>query len=387
MSPARLLHHPIVRTLLFERFLLTGSAALAIGALATGRVRIREVPALLDARLLSLFFVLTIAVELGKHSDLFDRLVEHAISRASSSRRLAFSLIGVTALLSALLTNDVALFLVVPFTMLFRRVEGFQRVRVVVLEVLAANLLGCATPIGNPQNLFLYSRGGFTPGSFFAAQAPFVAFSALLLVGAVIILVPARRLEAPSPPPFEIDRTLSAAALALLAIEIASIFRLVPHGLPLAASLIGIAMLGRRVRQADFSLVAVFALLFIGVAGLERGRLYARLAPERLFGHHASGMLVSGALLSQFVSNVPAALLLAPAASGSAGFRALLYGVNAGACGSPIASIANLIGGQLYVREGGRPGAFWRLFCAASGIVLAALLLFCLALVRTGTAG
>lgn len=384
-SPLRLLRHPIVRTLLFERFLLTGSAALALAALATGRVRLREVPALLDVRLLSLFFVLTIAVELGKHSDLFDRLVEHAIARASGSRRLAFSLIGVTALLAALLTNDVALFLVVPFTMLFRRVEGFNRVPVVVLEVLAANLLGCATPIGNPQNLFLYSRGGFTPGSFFAAQAPFVAFSAVLLVAAALILVPSRRLETPPSPPFEVDRTLAAASLALLAVEIASIFRLVPHALPLAASLVGIAMLGRRVLEADFSLVVVFALLFVGVAGLERGRLYTRLAPERLVGHHASGMLLSGALLSQLVSNVPAALLLAPAASGAAGFRALLYGVNAGACGTPIASIANLIGGQLYVRGGGRPGAFWRLFCATSAVVLVALLFFCLALVRLRT--
>jgi Na+/H+ antiporter NhaD/arsenite permease-like protein len=386
MAPARLLQHPVVRTLVFERFLLTGSAALAFAALATRRVSVREIPALLDLRLLSLFFVLTVAVELGKHSDLFDRLVERAIARARGSRRLAFSLVAVTAGLAALLTNDVALFLVVPFTMLFERVEGFQRVPVVVLEVLAANLLGCATPIGNPQNLFLYSRGEFTPASFFAAQAPFVGFSALLLSVAVLVLVRPRRLESPPSPAFGVDRTLAGASLLLLALEISSIFRLVPHGLPLAASVAGIALLGRRLRQADFSLVVVFTLLFVGVAGLERGRLYAHLAPERLLGHHATGMLLSGALLSQIVSNVPAALLLAPAASGPEGFRALLYGVNAGACGTPIAAIANLIGGQLYVRGGGRPGAFWRLFCAASGILLVLLLLFCLALFRLQTA-
>jgi Na+/H+ antiporter NhaD/arsenite permease-like protein len=386
VSPTRLLKHPVFRTLVFERFLLTGSAALALAAVVMRRVSFREIPSLLDFRLLSLFFVLTIAVELGKHSGLFDRLVEHAIARAGSSRRLAFSLVAVTAILAALLTNDVALVLVVPFTMLFQRVEGFARLPVVVLEVLAANLLGCATPIGNPQNLFLYSRGGFTPGSFFAAQAPFVGFSALLLAVAVLVLVPPRALEPPASPPFTVDRVLAGASVLLLGLELSSIFRLVPHGIPLAASIVGIALLGRRALQADFSLVLVFTLLFIGVAGLERGRLYARLAPERLFGHHGSGVLLSGALLSQIVSNVPAALLLAPAASGAAGFRALLYGVNAGGCGSPIASIANLIGGQLYVRGGGRPGAFWRLFCAASGVLLVALVLSCLALVRLETA-
>ena len=379
----RLLHHPVFRTLVFERFLLTGSAALAAAAVLLRRVSFAEIPSLLDWRLLSLFFVLTVAVELAKHSDLFDRLVEHAVARARSSRRLAYSLVAVTAVLAALLTNDVALFLVVPFTMLFRRVEGFERVPVVVLEVLAANLLGCATPIGNPQNLFLYARGGFTAASFFAAQAPFVAFAAVLLAVAVLALVPERRLDAPVPRAFDVDRTLASAAIVLLALEVGSVFRLVPHGIPLAGAALGLLLLGRRSLQADFSLVAIFGFLFVGVAGLERGRVYHAIAPERLVGHHATGMLFGGALLSQLVSNVPAALLLAPAAAGSAGFRALLYGVNAGACGTPIAAVANLIGGQLYVRGGGRPGAFWKLFTAVSAVLLPLLVLFCLLLVRS----
>ena len=142
-----LLRHPVVRYLIFERLLLTGSATLAFAAIAMGRVKLAEVPRLMDWRILALFLVLTVAVELGKASDLFDRLVEVAITRARTTRGLAFSMIGVTALLSAILTNDVALFLVVPFTMLFPRSPGLTRAPFVVLEVLAANLLGAATPI------------------------------------------------------------------------------------------------------------------------------------------------------------------------------------------------------------------------------------------------
>jgi Na+/H+ antiporter NhaD/arsenite permease-like protein len=80
-----LLQHHVIRSLVFERLLLAASAALALAALATGRVRAAEIPGLMDWRLLSLFFVLTIAVELGKASDLFDRLV--ARSRRASARR------------------------------------------------------------------------------------------------------------------------------------------------------------------------------------------------------------------------------------------------------------------------------------------------------------
>jgi Na+/H+ antiporter NhaD/arsenite permease-like protein len=375
-----LLHHPVVRTLLFERFLITGSATLAFAAVAMGRVKPAEIPGLMDARILTLFFVLTVAVELGKASDLFDRLVVAVVERARTSRGLAFSMIGVTALLSAILTNDVALFLVVPFTMLFRKVEGVTRAPFVVLEVLSANLLGAATPIGNPQNIFLYARGGFTPSSFFAAQLPFAAGAALLLAASVFFFVPARRLEAPVAGKFDVDPVLAAGFFVLIAAETAGLFGLIPHQVPLLLSIPGVLLLGRRIFEADFSLVLVFALLFIGIPGLERGRLYHFLDPEKVFGHGPIGLLFSGALLSQAVSNVPAALLLAPAAATAHGFRGLLYGVTAGACGSPIGSVANLIGAQIYVREGGRPRFFWKPFCAVSGVILILLVLFAVAL-------
>ena len=371
-----LLQHPVVRFLVFERLLLTGSATLAFAAIAMGRVRLAEVPRLMDLRILTLFFVLTVAVELGKASDLFDRLVEVAITRARTTRGLAFSMIAVTALLSAILTNDVALFLVVPFTMLFPRSPGLTRAPFVVLEVLAANLLGAATPIGNPQNIFLYARGGFTPTSFFAAQLPLAAGAALLLVAAVFFFVPRRALPPPAEKSFDVDPLLAAAFFLLLAAEVASLFGWIPHLVPLFLSIPAIGLLGRRILEADFSLVLVFALLFIGIPGLERGRLYHFLDPEKLFGHGPIGMLLSGALLSQAVSNVPAALLLSPAATSHQAFRGLLYGVTAGACGSPIGSLANLIGAQIYVREGGRPHFFWKPFCAVSAVILAALVLF-----------
>ena len=375
-----LLHHPVVRTLLFERFLITGSATLAFAAVVMGRVKPSEIQGLLDTRILTLFFVLTVAVELGKASDLFDRLVAVVIARARTSRGLAFAMIGVTALLAAILTNDVALFLVVPFTMLFPKIGGLTRAPFVVLEVLSANLLGAVTPIGNPQNIFLYERGRFTPASFFGAQLPFAAGAAVLLVAAVFFSVPRRALTASRRQELRGGSSVAAGFFVLLAAEVAGLFGLVPHLVPLLLSVPGLFLLGRRVKEADFSLVVVFALLFVGVPGLERGRLYHFIDPEKILGHHPIGMLFSGALLSQAVSNVPAALLLAPAAATPHGFRGLLYGVTAGACGSPVGSVANLIGAQIYVREGGRPGFFWRPFCAVSGVILVLLVLFAVVL-------
>ncbi len=380
-AAGRLLAHPVIRSLVFERVLLTASALLAALALLSGRVAPREVPGLLDLRLLSLFLVLTIAVELGKASDLFDRLVAFVAARVRTERALALGMVAVAGILAALLTNDVALFLVVPFTMLFRRVTDLDLAPVVVLEVAAVNVLGCVSPLGNPQNLFLYHRGGFTPAAFFAAQVPWCGAAAALLGLAVPLLVPRRPLAAPDVAPFDVEPRQAAACLALLTVEVLSLFGRLDHRVPLVLAAGGALLLGRRLFDTDFSLVLVFALLFVGVAGLERGRLYELLDPVRIFGHHARGMVLSGGLLSQVVSNVPAAMLLAPAAAGAAGFRGLLYGVNAGGCGTPVSSIANLIGAQLFVREGGGAGDFWRRFLPVSAALLVLLVAVSLLLV------
>ena len=381
MKSRRLLAHPVVKSLLFERLLLVASATLAFAAVAMGRVQFSEIPGLMDTRLLTLFFVLTIAVELGKASDLFDRLVGAVARRAGTARGLALGMVTASGVLAAILTNDVALFLVVPFTMQFRRIADLELAPIVVLEIAAANLLGAVSPLGNPQNLFLYARGGFTPAAFFANQLPWVAVAAALLAAAVPVLVPRRPLAPPPARSFDVHPGLAAACLVLLVVETASLFHLLDHRIPLALAVGGAALLGRRLRETDFSLVFVFAFLFVGIAGLERGRLYQALDPASLFGHRSLGLVLSGAFLSQLVSNVPAAMLLAPAAVSSAGFGALLHGVNSGGCGTPIASLANLIGAQLYAREGGDVRAFWRRFLKVNAVLLVLLVAASLVLV------
>ncbi|HKD12836.1 MAG TPA: hypothetical protein VKE50_12205, partial [Thermoanaerobaculia bacterium] len=101
-----------------------------------------------------------------------------------------------------------------------------------------------------------------------------------------------------------------------------------------------------------FLLTTSATLAFAAVAmGRVRIPEIPRLMDFRLLSLFV-GLLFAGALISQVVSNVPAALLLAPAAAGPLAFQGLLYAVTAGACGSPVGSIGNLIGAQIYVTEG-----------------------------------
>src|SRR5690606_18098018 len=188
-----------------------------------------EIRALLDLHLLSLFLVLILAVECLKRSGLIEVVVGRVLSRVRSERTLAAAAIVTTGAVSAMVTNDVALLLVVPFTLAFEKAApDLDPVRVVVLEIQAANLLGCLTPTGNPQNLLLFSRGGFTTASFFAAQLPWVIGMAAALLALVPILVPKRALPAPPPASRAVEPRLATAGLFLLSLQLLAISQAVP---------------------------------------------------------------------------------------------------------------------------------------------------------------
>ena len=105
-------------------------------------------------------------------------------------------------------------------------------------------------------------------------------------------------------------------------------------------------MIFLRGRVVDLSIVPLFFFAFIVVEGL-------RTFPIRAYDTYWTSIAAS-----QLISNVPATVLLTPFARGD--WRALLYGVNAGGCGTIIASLANLLGWRIYVRESGRDSRFFR---------------------------
>jgi len=350
---------------------LPASLGLALVALLFRLVSPSEIRALLDLHLLSLFLVLILAVECLKRSGLVEAVVARVLSRVRSERALAAAAIVTTGAVSAMVTNDVALLLVVPFTLAFEKVApDLDPVRVVVLEIQAANLL-------------LFSRGGFTTASFFAAQLPWVIGMAAALLALVPVLVPKRALPPPPPADRPVEPRLATAGLFLLSLQLLAISQAIPRLVPLLAALPAAALLGKGLLKTDFTLLGVFSALFVGVEGLRRSALFETLDPVALLGATPAGFVLSGALLSQAVSNVPAAILLAPsaaAAGGGALFTALLYGVNAGGCGTPIASLANLIGADLYLRGRAHRAPFWRLFLAVSFALLAVAVALSLAL-------
>ena len=333
------------------------AAVLALAFLITGRVSPHAALHAIDFDLLLVLFALLVAVEMLRESGYLDLAVAKSVARFTNARAFTGALFVFSGLLAALVTNDVALFIVIPFTVVACRFSDFDLENAIILEILASNLLGCLTPLGNPQNLFVFHRSGWSAAQFVLTMLPFVAWSAAGLLLALLRLEPSRKMEHAKVtlPPLDGRMALGGAVcFALVLLEIARITSAVPAAT--AAVLAAAIFLRRRFFAIDLSIVPLFFCAFVVIAGLRSFQTGGII--------HLTHPFAVPVVLSQLISNVPTTILLADFVGRD--WRTFLYGVSAGSCGTIIASLANLLGWQIYRRESGRDHRFFRRFTALS---------------------
>lgn len=278
----------------------------------------------------------------------------HLVARLRDTRALAFVLVSLAATLATVLTNDVALFLVVPLTLAIDRIARIPRQRLVIFEALAVNAGSTFSPIGNPQNLLLWqhSRLGFF--GYVAALAPAGAVLLVVLLVAcrfAFSATPLRLHEGAYAAP-RLDTALLAGSLALLVSMVLALQW--GYAIPAASIVLAIGLLFfRRVfAGVDWLLLVTFAAMFTGL-----GHLAALPVVQAHVGaldwRDPRVTYAGGILLSQFISNVPAAVLLQHYVPN---LTLLAAAVNVGGSGLMIGSLANLIA----LRLDGSRGIGWR---------------------------
>lgn len=318
----------------------------------------------IDLRVLCLLFALMAVVQGFVRCGLFRLLAERLLSGERTLRALCLLLVLLPFFVSMVVTNDVALLALVPFTFFLLRQADAEAlgVRVCVLQTVAANLGSMATPIGNPQNLYLHARYALTAGQFFSVVLPLALVSLVALALTAVLSAPPRgRVHVTFAEPARIaDVRRLAAYLALFLLCLAAVFRLVHYAVAAAAALLLLLLLDRPLlRRIDYGLLLTFCCFFVFSGNL--GRIPAvRALLESLLDRST---LLCAAAASQCISNVPAAILL----SGFTGdWQGLLAGVNIGGLGTPVASLASLISLRLYLKE---PGARARRFLSVFTLV------------------
>ncbi|MFR9159734.1 MAG: SLC13 family permease [Ruthenibacterium lactatiformans] len=325
-----------------------------------------------DFRVLCLLFCLMAVVAGLRGCGLFEALALRLLRGKKTLRFLALMLVLLPFFSSMLVTNDVALLTFVPFAILILNMADASAYApyIIVLQTVAANLGSMATPVGNPQNLFLYNRFALSPADFFRTMLPLAAASlALLCMG--VLFVPPRAVTVAMGDVHGYNTRRLPALSVLFVLCLLCVFRVAPYQLLTAVVLAMLTLFMRTFfgKWITACCSHLYFLYFRGQHGKDR-RVNALLSA--LMDKHA---LPTCVLASQVVSNVPAAVLL----SGfSQNWRVLLTGTNLGGLGTPIASLASLISLKLYARSA--PGGTRRYLLVFSAVNVAALaLLYALA--------
>ena len=267
-----------------------------------------------------------------------DNFTTFFLNKTGNTSKLALFLIGACFFLSMLLTNDVALIVLVPFSIgiLNRLNRNDLLIKLLVLETIAANMGSMMTPIGNPQNVYLFQTYQMTLGSFYAAILPYGIVAFLFLLALIFFNFKKEKIA------ITVKRFWSLVFILLFILCLLNILRIVSHYVTFILVLASLFLFDKKTfRTINFNLLIKFVCLFILVGDIAQIPWINSFLSHIISGREIGG----GILVSQIVSNVPAAILLSKFTQNS---TALLIGVNIGGLGTLIASMASMISLEYY---------------------------------------
>ena len=325
----------------------------------------------IDFRVLALLFSLMAVVRGFSSIGVFTRLGTMLLTHVHSLRMLSALFIFLCFFFSMLITNDVALITFVPFTILVLSMAEQKKflIPVIVLETIAANLGSMLTPLGNPQNLYLYTISGLSIGAFVRIMLPYSFVSAILQLNLILFLPTDTVSTATAANTANSTNTVTAsntsniiceavkarknprilftAYLILFLLCLLTVLHILPYQIMFLLVLTGFLLLDYRVlKDVDYFLLLTFLCFFIFIGNMKQISLVHELI-SKLLVHHE---VLMGIGASQIISNVPAAILLSGFTDD---YSALLIGVNLGGLGTLIASLASLISFKFYANSNG----------------------------------
>lgn len=307
-----------------------------------------EYASYIDYRVLVLLFALMLVVAGLKSLGVFRLLGEKMCLKVKSLRGLSFVLMCLCFFSSMLITNDVALITFVPFTIsVFVMIDCENKlIPVVVLETIAANLGSMLTPIGNPQNLLLFSVSGMSIAEFVLWMLPLTVMS-FVLIAICIFFIKNQQIVLKNTEEQQTDLVKDWhfwMYCILFVVCLGNVFHLYSHWIVAVIVVVVILVTNKKLfLEVDYSLLFTFIGFFIFIGNMKQIDVVNVWLSQMITGRE----MLTGILASQVISNVPAAMLL----SGfTADYQALLYGVNIGGLGTLIASMASLISYRFFVK-------------------------------------
>ena len=301
----------------------------------------------IDFRTLGLLFCL-MAVMAGLNSmGVFKVIAEKMLSKVKSVSGLSLILGLLCFFSSMIITNDVALITFVPFTITALKLSGKMNklIWIVTIETVAANLGSMLTPIGNPQNLYLFSAFNMSISEFLVTILPYALLSLILVIISCFLTGKGETKSDSTEEKYTFSKLHIGIFVILFLLSLLTVFRVIPYIITIIITLVALLIFNRNViTKVDYSLLFTFVFLFIFIGNLGEIKPISDFLKNIVNGNE----VVVGVISSQVFSNVPAAILLSKFTENA---KDLLIGVNLGGLGTLIASMASLISFKFVAKE------------------------------------
>lgn len=302
----------------------------------------------IDFKVLILLFNLMVVVAAFKELKVLDSIAIGLLKKCNTYTSISLALVFITFISSMIVTNDVALITFVPLSIVIARKANINVLKIVVFQTLAANLGSSFTPMGNPQNLFIYSFYNLSPIDFFKITLPIVVLAVLCLV--LLVFKDKKMNLSLDLEDVKIDNKRDVYLFGgLFLIILLSVFHVIDYKVTFLITIVMVLILNKKLfSQVDYSLLITFIGFFIFVGNISTMDVVKNFM-EGILNSPKSTFLAS-VLSSQVISNVPATMLLSGFTDH---FKELLLGVNIGGMGTLIASLASVISYKIYTSEFG----------------------------------
>ena len=356
-----------------------------------------------DLRTLAILFSLMCVMAGLQGLGVFKRIAGGLLNSVKSERKIVLILVMLCFFFSMLITNDVALITFVPFTFTTLEMLGEDKygklvIPVVVLQTIAANLGSMLTPLGNPQNLYLYGKMETDFGSFVMIMLPYTVASLVLVTVSVFLFTRGKAADESTEAGEKASDTQTATAtrdgsnrltltemfqktnnryhmllvlyLLLFIVALMTVVRVLPYEIMFFITLILVLIADRKtILKVDWSLLLTFVGFFVFIGNMGRVPAFSEALSKVITGRETWTAIAA----SQVISNVPAALLLSGFTSD---LKALVIGTNLGGLGTLIASMASLISYKLAAaRKDIKMGKYMGFFTVMNVVFLCVLAL------------
>lgn len=299
----------------------------------------------INYNVLVLLFCFMISIAGFSKYGVLKHIALNILKKTKNTREVSIFIVLISFFSAMFITNDVALITFVPISLiLFKEAHNqSQLIKVITLQTIAANLGSILTPFGNPQNLFLYTFYNMNFLEFIKITAIPTLIGLVLLLVSCLLVVPKEVHVKHNY--IKLSKKRAAFYLVMFLLSILPVFHVWHYLVSLVIIFVAILIFDRGIfRRIDYELLLTFVCFFIFIGNIQKIQILKDFLRNIL--NNPLNVYIYSVIVSQFISNVPCAILLA---NWTDCVKAIILGVNVGGLGTLIASLANIISYNYFI--------------------------------------